>query len=93
MAKRDGHSLDHHSISGDGAIGVGVGIGIGIDKTDGKSTPTPTPTTHPLTHYKVPVMLRPRRFGKSLWCSILELPIIMSGLELLTAFCQHPPCA
>jgi hypothetical protein len=22
--------------------------------------------------YKVPVMLRPRRFGKSLWCSILE---------------------
>jgi hypothetical protein len=25
-----------------------------------------------LEHYKVPVMLRPRRFGKSLWCSILE---------------------
>ncbi|MDZ4186312.1 MAG: AAA family ATPase [Desulfuromonadales bacterium] len=22
--------------------------------------------------YQVPVMLRPRRFGKSLWCSILE---------------------
>jgi hypothetical protein len=25
-----------------------------------------------LENYKVPVMLRPRRFGKSLWCSILE---------------------
>jgi hypothetical protein len=25
-----------------------------------------------LEHYKTPVMLRPRRFGKSLWCSILE---------------------
>jgi hypothetical protein len=25
-----------------------------------------------LEHYKIPVMLRPRRFGKSLWCSILE---------------------
>ncbi|MEI6789207.1 MAG: AAA family ATPase [bacterium] len=25
-----------------------------------------------LENYEVPVMLRPRRFGKSLWCSILE---------------------
>ena len=25
-----------------------------------------------LEHYEVPVFLRPRRFGKSLWCSILE---------------------
>ena len=25
-----------------------------------------------LEKYKVPVFLRPRRFGKSLWCSILE---------------------
>jgi hypothetical protein len=27
---------------------------------------------HELEHYKIPVFLRPRRFGKSLWCSILE---------------------
>jgi hypothetical protein len=27
---------------------------------------------HELERYKVPVFLRPRRFGKSLWCSILE---------------------
>jgi len=27
---------------------------------------------HELEKYKVPVFLRPRRFGKSLWCSILE---------------------
>ena len=25
-----------------------------------------------LEQYKIPVFLRPRRFGKSLWCSILE---------------------
>jgi hypothetical protein len=25
-----------------------------------------------LENYEIPVMLRPRRFGKSLWCSILE---------------------
>ena len=25
-----------------------------------------------LERYKVPVFLRPRRFGKSLWCSLLE---------------------
>ena len=25
-----------------------------------------------LENYHIPVMLRPRRFGKSLWCSILE---------------------
>ena len=25
-----------------------------------------------LESYKVPVFLRPRRFGKSLWCSLLE---------------------
>ena len=27
---------------------------------------------HEIEHYKIPVFLRPRRFGKSLWCSILE---------------------
>jgi hypothetical protein len=27
---------------------------------------------HELERYEVPVFLRPRRFGKSLWCSILE---------------------
>jgi len=27
---------------------------------------------HELEQYKIPVFLRPRRFGKSLWCSILE---------------------
>ena len=27
---------------------------------------------HELERYKIPVYLRPRRFGKSLWCSILE---------------------
>jgi hypothetical protein len=27
---------------------------------------------HKLENYKIPVFLRPRRFGKSLWCSILE---------------------
>jgi len=25
-----------------------------------------------LEQYKIPVFLRPRRFGKSLWCSVLE---------------------
>ncbi len=27
---------------------------------------------HELEKYEIPVFLRPRRFGKSLWCSILE---------------------
>jgi hypothetical protein len=27
---------------------------------------------HEVEQYKIPVFLRPRRFGKSLWCSILE---------------------
>jgi len=27
---------------------------------------------HEIEDYKIPVFLRPRRFGKSLWCSILE---------------------
>ena len=27
---------------------------------------------HELEKYQIPVFLRPRRFGKSLWCSILE---------------------
>ena len=27
---------------------------------------------HELEKYKIPVFLRPRRFGKSLWCSIIE---------------------
>ena len=27
---------------------------------------------HQLESYKSPVFLRPRRFGKSLWCSLLE---------------------
>lgn len=27
---------------------------------------------HELEHYEVPVFLRPRRFGKTLWCSTLE---------------------
>ena len=27
---------------------------------------------HELEAYQIPVFLRPRRFGKSLWCSILE---------------------
>jgi hypothetical protein len=27
---------------------------------------------HELEQYKIPVFLRPRRFGKSLWCSVLE---------------------
>ena len=31
-----------------------------------------TPFLRELEQYKVPVFLRPRRFGKSLWCSLLE---------------------
>ena len=31
-----------------------------------------TPFLHELEQYKVPIFLRPRRFGKSLWCSLLE---------------------
>ena len=31
-----------------------------------------TPFLYELEQYQVPVFLRPRRFGKSLWCSLLE---------------------